>query len=124
MYDDEYYNAFSKWCADHYGWSFPKEQLCITPGIIPALYQLAETLCTKDEKVLINTPAYGYFAHAAEYAGVDILTSPLKKKADGTFEQMRRPELQARFLVQSAQPDGKNVDGGGASPRGRDHGKV
>ena len=86
VYDDEYYNAFSKWCADHYGWSFPKEQLCITPGIIPALYQLAETLCTKDEKVLINTPAYGYFAHAAEYAGVDILTSPLKKKADGTFE--------------------------------------
>ena len=79
VYDDEYYNAFSKWCADHYGWSFPKEQLCITPGIIPALYQLAETLCTKDEKVLINTPAYGYFAHAAEYAGVDILTSPLKK---------------------------------------------
>ncbi len=86
VYDDGYYNAFSKWCLDHYGWSFPKEQLCITPGIIPALYQLAETLCTKDEKVLINTPAYGYFAHAAEYAGVDILTSDLKKMADGTFE--------------------------------------
>lgn len=86
VYDDGYYNAFSKWCLDHYGWSFPKEQLCITPGIIPALYQLAETLCTKDEKVLINTPAYGYFAHAAEYAGVDILTSDLKKRADGTFE--------------------------------------
>lgn len=86
VYDDGYYNVFSKWCLDHYGWSFPKEQLCITPGIIPALYQLAETLCTKDEKVLINTPAYGYFAHAAEYAGVDILTSDLKKRADGTFE--------------------------------------
>ena len=86
VYDDGYYNAFCKWCLDHYGWSFPKEQLCITPGIIPALYQLAETLCTKDEKVLINTPAYGYFAHAAEYAGVDILTSDLKKRADGTFE--------------------------------------
>ncbi len=86
VYDDGYYNAFSKWCLDHYGWSFPKEQLCITPGIIPALYQLAETLCTKDEKVLINTPAYGYFAHAAEYAGVDILTSDLKKRDDGTFE--------------------------------------
>lgn len=86
VYDDGYYNAFSKWCLDHYGWSFPKEQLCITPGIIPALYQLAETLCTKGEKVLINTPAYGYFAHAAEYAGVDILTSDLKKRADGTFE--------------------------------------
>ena len=55
-------------------------------GIIPALYQLTETLCTKDEKVLVNTPAYGYFVHAAEYAGVGVLTLPLKKKADGTFE--------------------------------------
>ncbi len=43
-------------------------------------------LCTADEKVLLNTPAYGYFLHAAEYAGVDVLTSPLHKKADGTFE--------------------------------------
>ena len=86
LYDDEYYRTFSKWCKDHYDWSFPKEQLCVSPGIIPALYQLTETLCGPDEKVLLNTPAYGYFLHAAEYASVDVLTSPLHKKADGTFE--------------------------------------
>ena len=86
LYDDEYYHTFSNWCKDHYDWHFPKEQLCISPGIIPALYQLAEMLCTAGEKVLLNTPAYGYFLHAAEYAGVDVLTSPLHKKADGTFE--------------------------------------
>lgn len=86
LYDHDYYNAFTKWCNDHYDWSFPEEELCISPGIIPALYQLTETLCTKDEKVLINTPAYGYFLHAAEYAGVEALYSPLKRKADGTFE--------------------------------------
>ena len=86
LYDDEYYNAFARWCKVHYDWSFPQEQLCISPGIIPALYQLTETLCTRDEKVLVNTPAYGYFVHAAEYAGVDVLTSPLHKKSDGTFE--------------------------------------
>ena len=40
LYDDEYYNAFARWCKDHYDWSFPQEQLCISPGIIPALYQL------------------------------------------------------------------------------------
>ena len=86
LYDDEYYHTFSEWCKDHYDWGFPKEQLCVSPGIIPALYQLTETLCGPDEKVLLNTPAYGYFLHAAEYAGVDVLTSPLHKKADGTFE--------------------------------------
>ena len=86
LYDDGYYNAFSQWCRDHYDWSFPKEQLYVTPGIIPALYQLAELLCGREDKALVNTPAYGYFAHAAEYAGVGLLTSPLRKRADGTFE--------------------------------------
>lgn len=85
LYDDEYYHTFSNWCKDHYDWHFPKEQLCISPGTIPALYQLTEMLCTAGEKVLLNTPAYGYFLHAAEYAGVDVLTSPLHKKTDGTF---------------------------------------
>jgi len=50
----------------------PQEQLCVTPGIIPALYQLTETLCTKDEKVLVNTPAYGYFVHAAGYIRLNL----------------------------------------------------
>ena len=86
VYTHDYYNSFSKWCKEHYDWSFPEEELCFTPGIIPALYQLTETLCNKDEKVLMNTPAYGYFLHSAEYAGVDVLHSPLKKKPDGTFE--------------------------------------
>lgn len=90
LYDDEYYRTFSKWCRDHYDWSFPKEQLCVSPGIIPALYQLTETLCGPDEKVLLNTPAYGYFLHAAEYASVDVLTSPLHKKADGTSRWIMR----------------------------------
>ena len=86
VYTHDYYNSFSKWCKEHYDWSFPEEELCFTPGIIPALYQLTETLCNKDEKVLMNTPAYGYFLHSAEYAGVHVLHSPLKKKPDGTFD--------------------------------------
>lgn len=85
LYDSNYYEAFSAWCKSHYDWSFPQEQLCVTPGIIPALYQLTETLCTKDEKTLTNSPAYGYFLHASEYAGVEMMTSPLKKDENGKF---------------------------------------
>ena len=85
VFDSGYYESFSKWCRDHYDCDFPQEQLCFTPGIIPALYQLAETLCTKEEKVLINTPAYGYFLHAAEYSGLGVLFSPLKKDKQGEF---------------------------------------
>ena len=115
VYTHDYYNSFSKWCKEHYDWSFPEEELCFTPGIIPALYQLTETLCNKDEKVLMNTPAYGYFLHSAEYAGVDVLQSPLKKKPDGTFEldyenfeqQCANPQCKMVFWCNPQNPTGR-----------------
>ena len=85
VYDDEYYQSFKKWCVDHYDWTVPKEELTFSPGIIPALFQLVETLCAKDEKVIINTPSYGYFAHAAEYNHVEFMMSPLKRDEKGHF---------------------------------------
>ena len=85
VYDDSYHQSFNKWCVDHYGWRVPKDELCFSPGIIPALFQLVETLCAKNEKVILNTPAYGYFAHAAEYNGVEFMRSPLKRDEQGHF---------------------------------------
>ncbi|MCC8014228.1 MAG: PatB family C-S lyase [Eubacterium sp.] len=85
VYDDGYFNSFRKWCKDHYGWEPVQEELCFSPGIIPALYQLVESLCAPDEKILINTPAYGYFLHAAEYSNIEALHSPLLKNEKGEF---------------------------------------
>ncbi len=85
VYDDGYFTSFRKWCKDHYGWEPVQEELCFSPGIIPALYQLVESLCAPDEKVLINTPAYGYFLHAAEYSNIEALHSPLLKNKKGEF---------------------------------------
>lgn len=115
LYDSEYYHIFAKWCRDHYDWTFPEEQLCVSSGIIPALYQLTELLCAGDDKVLVNTPAYGYFAHAAEYMGVEVLTSPLHKKADGTFEldyedfekKCAHPQCKVVFWCNPQNPTGR-----------------
>ena len=38
VFGQDYYKAFSQWCMDRYGWSFPKEELVMSNGIIPALY--------------------------------------------------------------------------------------
>ena len=85
VYDDGYYRSFRQWCLNHYGWEPDQEELCFSPGIIPALYQLTESLCGPKEKVLINTPAYGYFLHAAEYAHREAILSPLTKDGSGRF---------------------------------------
>ena len=85
VYDDDYYRSFRQWCLDRYDWEPEQAELCFSPGIIPALYQLTETLCGSGEKVLINTPAYGYFLHAAEYAHKEPIFSPLRKDDRGEF---------------------------------------
>lgn len=84
--DDGYYEALRTWCESRYGWSFPKEQLTFSPGVIPALYQLVEDLVKPTGgKVLTVTPAYGFCLHACEYNGVELVTSPLGKE-HGRFE--------------------------------------
>lgn len=85
LYSADYYNAFSKWCKDRYDWSFPREELAFSPGIIPALYQLAEILVARDEKAITVTPAYGYFLHTAEYNDIELVKSPLKIAENGYF---------------------------------------
>ena len=78
VYNSEYYDIFSKWCKDMYDFEFPQEQLKFSAGIIPALYQFVEDFCLPDKKMLTLAPAYGYFLHAAEYNGIELVASNLK----------------------------------------------
>lgn len=84
--DNGYYEALRTWCETRYGWTFPKEQLTFSPGVIPALYQIVEDLVKPvGGKVLTMTPAYGFFLHACEYNDAELVTSPLKE-VNGRFE--------------------------------------
>jgi len=114
MYDSGYYRTFSRWCGERYGWSFPEEELCYSPGIIPALYQLVEDLVAKDEKVLTMTPAYGYFLHACEYNGVELVENKLRR--DGAFfsidfadleEKAADPKVKLLLLCNPHNPSGR-----------------
>ena len=84
MFDDAYYRALNAWCESRYGWTFPREELCFSPGIIPGLYQLVEDLIGEGETFVITTPSYGYFLHAAEYNHVPVVCSDLIN-TDGYF---------------------------------------
>lgn len=84
VYDSAYYEAFREWCQKLYDWSFPKEELIFSQGIIPALYELIGDLVGEDESVLITTPAYGFFQHAAKFNNSGLVFSPLKNE-DGYF---------------------------------------
>lgn len=83
--DDSYYKIFSGWCKKMYDWEFPKEELTYSSGVIPALYELIEDIVKSDEKILIITPSYGFFQHAAEYSDKEYVCSPLCRDAEDNY---------------------------------------
>ena len=81
VFEPGYYEAFSNWCQRRYGWSFPKKELVMSNGIIPALYELVEYITKEDEKVLFLTPSYAYFKYAADFNHRECVCSDLINEA-------------------------------------------
>lgn len=80
LFDDSYYRVFHDWTKRRYGWSFKPEELCLSPGVVPALYELVPLTCAADDKVLTLTPAYGYFQRAVTHNGRELVTSGLVER--------------------------------------------
>lgn len=84
VFDTGYKNAFIKWTKARYGYEFQKDHIVISPGVIPALFDLIGYLCKPGEKVLVMTPSYALFKYAAESNSVEMITSDLIFK-DGQY---------------------------------------
>lgn len=85
VFEPSYYQAFENWCRTKYDYTFPKEQLCFAPGIIPALYELVGDICAPDEKVVIQTPAYGFFKHSVDFNHRELVLNPMTIDDSGNF---------------------------------------
>ncbi|MEH7249848.1 MalY/PatB family protein [Neobacillus niacini] len=84
VFDPNYYHAFSNWTKHHYDWTFEKEHLVFSHGIVPALFELVGYICKPDEKVLIVTPSYAYFKYAVDFHNIELVTSDLVNQ-DGYY---------------------------------------
>jgi cystathionine beta-lyase len=74
---DKYAQTFLNWTKSRYQFEFNPEHLVNSAGIVPALFDLLKYLCKADEKVLINTPSYGFFKHAADGNNLELVCSDL-----------------------------------------------
>ena len=84
-FDGKLYDALSGWCAGRHGWSFAKEQLVFSSGVVAAIWQIAEDVAGPGDGIIILTPSYAPFARAAERSGAELICSPLKK-TEGRYE--------------------------------------
>jgi len=77
VFDPKYFEAFSSWCKRRYDWTFDKEELVMSNGIIPALYELVDYITKPNEKVIFLTPSYAYFKYAADFHDRECVCSNL-----------------------------------------------
>jgi len=83
--DPKHVNAFLHWTKSRYGWEFNKEHLVHSQGVIPVLFDIMEYICKPNDQVLIMTPSYAFFKHAADHNNIELITSELIYK-DGQYE--------------------------------------
>ena len=74
---DSYFEAIINWVARRYGRSIAKEWIVTTPGTVPALNMLIQTLIEPGDKVLIQKPVYYPFFGAIEKNGGEIVSNTL-----------------------------------------------
>jgi len=83
VFEPSFYAAYNAWNEKMYGWTYPKEEICFSLGIIPALYELVELLLTDHEYAIINTPAYGYFQHPIDAKHKHAIHNKLVRDGEG-----------------------------------------
>lgn len=85
VFEPDFYEAYNAWNQEMYGWTYPKEEICFSLGIIPALYTLVDLLLGDHDYAIINTPAYGYFQHPIDERHKHAIHNKLKCDAQGNW---------------------------------------
>ena len=85
VFEPEFFQAYNSWCEKMYGWTYPKEEICFSLGIIPALYTLVDLLLGDYDYAIINTPAYGYFQHPIDERHKHAIHNKMKCDDEGNW---------------------------------------
>lgn len=83
--DDEYYEAIIRWNKLRNGWDIPKEAICHTPGVVPAINYILQTYTKEKDSVMIFTPVYGPFKRSIINNKRTVVTCPLLKDENNNY---------------------------------------
>lgn len=84
-YTDSAYDALIQWFSKRHRWNINKEWIVYSPGVVPALSLLVQSLTEPGDGIMIQRPVYHPFMHVVEGNGRHLLNSPLMENSDGRF---------------------------------------
>lgn len=80
---DEYFEATTRWFERRHGWSFNRENIIYTSGVVPAISAILKAMTKPGDKVIVQTPAYNCFFSSIRNNGCQLLANELINTGDG-----------------------------------------
>ena len=90
-----FWQAAIGWLGRRHGWEVRKDEMAMTPGIVPALNYAVRAFTKPGDGVIIQTPVYFPFYHAVENNGRRVVRNPLR--FDGRRYTMDLEDLERKL---------------------------
>lgn len=114
-YTDSAYRSLIGWFGRKHNWNIEKEWIVYSPGVVPALSLLVQSLTEPGDGVIIQRPVYHPFMRVVEANGRRLLNSPLKQEESGRYvmdfddlrEKAADPSARMMILCSPHNPPGR-----------------
>lgn len=114
---ESYYFSLRRWFRLRHGWTFLRDQVIYTSGVVPAISAIIKALAAPGEGVIVQTPAYNCFFSSIRNNGCAVLENPLKRvdtesgftyelDLENLRELASRPESRLMLLCNPHNPSG------------------
>ncbi|WP_448787284.1 MalY/PatB family protein [Bacteroides graminisolvens] len=74
---DSWYDSIINWVDQRYGWKVSREMVNFTPGIVPGLAMLIQSLTRPGDKVMVQPPVYHPFFLITQHNNREVVYNPL-----------------------------------------------
>ncbi|MFA8449319.1 MAG: MalY/PatB family protein [Bacteroidales bacterium] len=91
----EYYNSIKNWVKNEHNWDIGINEICFSPGVVPAIYFILQTFSKEKDKIAIQTPVYFMFQKAINDTGRIITDNPLTQEE--LFYSINFNDLEKKF---------------------------
>lgn len=82
---EDYFESVRQWQSVRHDWSFPREWMLYTSGVVPALSATIKALCRPGDGIIVLTPVYNCFYSSIRNNGCRVVSCPLLLDADGKY---------------------------------------
>jgi cystathionine beta-lyase len=82
---DSYYEAITNWMREKHQWEIPKEWICYSPGVMPAISLVITHFTKPNDLILVQPPVYAPFFEVVTKNNRKLITNPLKYENNRYF---------------------------------------